>query len=209
MIRTTLVFILVLASGAGGALGGEDYPSLWDCSDPALQRQLEDILTSLGYRRAIAEKRLAVALVDVSDPHRPRVAAVNGDTTMYAANVQPGEKIEANIYDNSGLSGDQDVQLSADPSWEKTDMGWAIVPWGLRKLLEWISDRYDHPDIVITENGCAMPDEVVNGKVDDQRRIAYLEGYISACHEAIQNGVRLKGYFVWSMEKRVQESVDN
>lgn len=123
---------------------------------------------------------------------------LNHYSTMYAAQAAPGEKIEAGAYDNSGLSADQDVKLSADPAWKKTDMGWPIAPWGLRKLLEWIAARYDNPEIIITENGCAFPDKVVNGVVEDQARIDFLRGYIGACHEAIQNGVNLKGYFLWS-----------
>lgn len=123
---------------------------------------------------------------------------LNHYTTLYAANARAGEKITAGIYDNIGIASDQDVQLSADPAWRKTDMGWAIVPWGLRKLLEWIADRYDNPEIIITENGCAMPDRVENGEVNDQRRIDFLKGYIGECLRATENGVNLKGYFVWS-----------
>lgn len=41
-----------------------------------------------------------------------------------------------------GFWGDMAVKGSCDPSWAKTDMGWAIVPWGFRKLLLWIQKRY-------------------------------------------------------------------
>ncbi|MFV1980973.1 MAG: family 1 glycosylhydrolase, partial [Rhodothermia bacterium] len=27
----------------------------------------------------------------------------------------------------------------------------------------------------------------------------FLDGYLSACHEAIQSGVNLRGYFLWSL----------
>ena len=33
------------------------------------------------------------------------------------------------------------------------------VPWGLRKLLVWLHERYGGPDIVVTENGCDGPGE--------------------------------------------------
>ena len=78
-------------------------------------------------------------------------------------------------------------------------MGWAVVPWGCQKLLAWISDRYDAPDIYITENGCAYADVPTEGKVQDDERIAYYEGYLNACHEAIEKGAQLKGYFAWSL----------
>lgn len=41
-----------------------------------------------------------------------------------------------------GYWGDMAVKTSSDPSWGKSDMGWSIVPWGFRKLLLWIQNRY-------------------------------------------------------------------
>jgi beta-glucosidase/6-phospho-beta-glucosidase/beta-galactosidase len=84
----------------------------------------------------------------------------------------------------------------------KADVEWSIVPWGYQKLLEWIDARYDHPEIIITENGCAFDDGPENGVVNDQRRLDFIKSYLEACHEAIQNGVKLKGYFVWSLFSR-------
>jgi beta-glucosidase len=99
-----------------------------------------------------------------------------------------------------GIIGDHDVDLSDHPSWEKTDMGWSIVPWGVRNLLQWIDRRYEHPPIYITENGCAMPGEDDREvALNDTGRLDYLEGYLGACHEAIDSGVDLRGYMCWSM----------
>jgi len=61
--------------------------SLWDAIDPDLQRRLEGRLAMLGLDRAIAEKRLSVALVDIAVIESPRVAAINGDEMMYAASL--------------------------------------------------------------------------------------------------------------------------
>jgi len=123
---------------------------------------------------------------------------LNHYTTMYAANASEGLE-KGSVYGNGGLSEDQDVNLSVDPSWKQTAMKWSIVPWGCRKLLEWIDARYDRPEIIITENGCAFDDQLVDGQVNDQDRIDYIKGYLEACQQAIQNGVQLKGYFVWSL----------
>lgn len=122
---------------------------------------------------------------------------LNHYTTMYASDPS-GKKIADEAHSNIGLAEDQNVQLSLDPKWEKTSMGWPIVPWGINKLLHWIDSRYNRPKIVITENGCALDDQVVNARVDDPKRIDYLKNYISECHRAILNGVRLQGYFLWS-----------
>jgi beta-glucosidase len=43
-----------------------------------------------------------------------------------------------------------------------------------------------------------MPDALDSGKVNDHRRIAFLEGYLNAASEALAATVNLKGYFVWS-----------
>jgi beta-glucosidase len=122
---------------------------------------------------------------------------LNHYTTMYVNDAQ-GRSFGHEIYSNAGMVEDQDIQLSNDSGWEKTDMGWAVVPWGCRSLLRWIDARYSRPYIVIMENGCAFEDPIVNGVVHDPRRIDFLRGYLGECHKAIQDGVRLKGYFLWS-----------
>lgn len=123
---------------------------------------------------------------------------LNHYTTMLCAHSQGGAN-QAGTFGNAGIAEDQDVAIWPDPAWPMTEMGWPIVPWGCRKLLEWIDRRYGSPDIVMTENGCAVDDHVADGGVNDEARIAFLEGYLTECHHAIQNGVRLKGYFVWSL----------
>ncbi|MFJ9105727.1 GH1 family beta-glucosidase [Streptomyces sp. NPDC102405] len=76
-----------------------------------------------------------------------------------------------------------------------TDFGWPVVPEGLTELLTAFHDRYGDrlPPVVITENGCSYQG------VDDQDRIAYLDGHIRALHQAVEAGVDVRGYFVWSL----------
>lgn len=124
---------------------------------------------------------------------------LNHYTTMLASDASSGEILPVQPFGNGGIAEDQDVQLTADPAWATTAMGWAIVPWGLRKLLQWIDRRYGHPPVVLTENGCAFPDVPGKDGIEDERRIAFLDAYLSACHEAITSGVDLKGYFLWSL----------
>lgn len=99
-----------------------------------------------------------------------------------------------------GFLPDQQAALSIDPAWMRTDFGWAIVPWGCRRLLEWIRDRYHNPPLYITENGCSFDDAPgAGGVIRDERRIAYFRDYLGACREAIAHGVDLRGYFAWSL----------
>lgn len=123
---------------------------------------------------------------------------LNHYTTMYAADASHGASA-GSVYGNGGLSEDQDVDLSVSPDWPMTDMQWAIVPWGCRKLLEWIAERYDNPPVYITENGCAFDLPAVAGRVEDTDRISFFQGYLAAIHEAIENGVDMRGYFIWSL----------
>ena len=51
----------------------------------------------------------------------------------------------------------------------------------------------------MTENGAAFPDTVVDGRVDDPRRVAYLESHLKAVADALADGVAVAGYFVWSL----------
>lgn len=126
---------------------------------------------------------------------------LNHYTTMYATDVPINIPLEENsVYGNGGIFEDQYVQLSIDDNWEKTSMGWAIVPWGCQKLLSWIHQRYDAPNIIITENGCSYNDNLdIDGSCLDEKRIYYFDQYLTACHAAIQDGIQLKGYFLWSL----------
>lgn len=76
-----------------------------------------------------------------------------------------------------------------------TDFGWAVVPEALTELLTGFRERYGDrlPPVVITENGCSYEG------LDDQARITFLDGHVRALHAALEQGVDVRGYFVWSL----------
>ena len=80
-----------------------------------------------------------------------------------------------------------------------TDMGWEVYPQGLADLLTGIHREYKLPPIYITENGMANADTLVEGKVHDAQRIAYLKGHLEALSRAIAAGVDVRGFFYWSL----------
>jgi len=123
---------------------------------------------------------------------------LNHYTTMYAAQDNHIGEV-SNVYGNGGISEDQDVILSQDEAWPLTSFNWAVVPWGCYKLLDWISKRYNQPDIYITENGFACDDKLEGGEVNDYDRLDYYKQYLEACNKAIADGIKLKGYFAWSL----------
>ena len=82
----------------------------------------------------------------------------------------------------------------------ETGIGWPITPDGLGSCLRWLRDRYDNPPIIITEIGAAFPDQVAeDGSIDDPDRIAYYRDHLVAAHEAIADGVDLRGCFISSL----------
>ncbi|MBO5645368.1 MAG: beta-glucosidase [Lentisphaeria bacterium] len=115
---------------------------------------------------------------------------LNHYSTKYVSNTPVEGCLEksGNIYD------DPDVYNWIDPEWEKTQMGWSFVPWGLNKLLKWIGKRYNNIPIYITENGCATEG------IDDDFRCRFLTQYIDATLEARdKDNVNVAGYFCWSL----------
>ena len=78
-------------------------------------------------------------------------------------------------------------------------MDWEIYPDGLRAALVRCHRDYGPNRIDVTENGCAFdtpPDS--KGRVADVRRIAYLRSHLASCREAIEQGVPLGAYYLWS-----------
>jgi beta-lactamase class A len=63
------------------------FPELLYARDPWLQRRLDAKLGELGLRRAVERRQLAVALVDITHPDNPRMAAANAHQAMYAASL--------------------------------------------------------------------------------------------------------------------------
>jgi beta-glucosidase len=83
---------------------------------------------------------------------------------------------------------------------EYTDVGWFVYPQGLYDLLVRVDREHAPSSIFLTENGAAFADVVApDGAVHDDRRTAYLRGHFAAAARAIEDGVPLRGYFVWSL----------
>ena len=96
----SLVLALALACVAGptvaaplpAAVAAASLPQatrldLRAADDARVQAALVASLKKLALDRAVQEGRLAAALVDITDPARPRLAQVNGDRMMYAASL--------------------------------------------------------------------------------------------------------------------------
>ncbi|XP_074660891.1 cytosolic beta-glucosidase-like isoform X2 [Tubulanus polymorphus] len=97
----------------------------------------------------------------------------------------------------SSYMSDLGVDHEFDPKWERSNVEWLrVVPEGLTKLLAWINRTYDHPRVVVTENGYGDTTDTVN----DQTRIDYIQRHINAIYAAIvESKCDVFGYTVWSL----------
>ncbi|CAE8640603.1 unnamed protein product [Polarella glacialis] len=129
--------------------------------------------------------------------------AINHYTSRYARGPPLEDCHGSASFKSKGWDDDQCCNVTpfgpdGSPIGPQAGSDWLLsVPWGLRRLLRWISTRYDAPPIFITENGC---DDVAGQGLDDSFRVEYLASYLAAMKEAMQDdGVDVRGYFVWSL----------
>ncbi|MGW6054253.1 GH1 family beta-glucosidase [Streptomyces sp. NPDC055189] len=88
------------------------------------------------------------------------------------------------------------------PDARRTAMNWPVVPESFTDLLTALKDTYGPalPPIYITENGSAEHDVVdQDGAVHDSDRVAYLHSHLTALRSALDAGVDVRGYYVWSL----------
>lgn len=111
-----------------------------------------------------------------------------------AKDSQGGGKLPwlATYHDNDGKL----IGKHAQSSWLYD------VPWGLTSLLEYIKNRYNDPDIYITENGFSVKGEAnmtLSASLQDDARVRYFNGYLDAMKVAIRKGCKVKGYIAWTL----------
>lgn len=126
------------------------------------------------------------------------IAYVKGTSDFFGLNYYTSRLIEAteNPSKRPFIMDDPRSVSSVDPSWPYSSDWLYSVPNGLRDLLVWITEEYDRPEIIITENGWADEDGLV---VEDLDRIEYLRLHFNAILEAIDAGVNIVGHTTWSI----------
>ena len=130
--------------------------------------------------------------------------------------MQPGDEAEIGVrLDSVGINYYNPAQVGAPDGTAKpfpgtdraqfvdipgphTIMDWPVVPSGLTDLLLRVQRDVGLP-IQVTENGVAARDAVVDGRVRDDERIAYLRDHLAAVHDAITRGADVRGYYVWTL----------
>lgn len=118
-----------------------------------------------------------------------------GDMEIIAT---PIDFIGINYYTRNFASHDNPWQPEPGPL-GVTDMGWEVYPEGLTDLLLRLNRDYPLPALYITENGAAYPDQPNGLRIEDTKRLTYLQTHIDAVADAITAGVDVRGYFAWSL----------
>ncbi len=155
--------------------------------------RIDDGLTIRWYMDALLHGRYPEDVLEFLGEDAPQVAA--GDLDVIR---QPLDFLGINYYTRN-LSGTGTPLAPVDDGREVTDMGWEVFPDGLTELLQRLQVDYRLPPLYITENGAAYRDRVDGGRVADTQRISYLQRHIAAMATALEGGVDVRGYFVWSL----------
>lgn len=186
------------AAGAKEKLGivlnlAPTHPASPSVADRA-KAQLEDGRLLRWYLDPICQGRYPADVWATLRDKAPRIEA--GDM---AEIQQPLDFLGVNYYSRSVQSADAPWDPKAAGR-EVNEMGWEVYPEGLTELLLRLQRDYGQiPSLWITENGGAFPDPWIDGRVQDEARVRYLQSHIAAVHDAIQEGARVGAYMVWSL----------
>lgn len=114
--------------------------------------------------------------------------------SYYFSNCVSGQHSQEALL--TGVTSSED---NKNPYLKTTEWGWQIDSRGLKYALELLNDRYDGFPLLIIENGIGAIDQLEPGNiVHDQYRINYHRDHIKAFEEAVNEGVNLIGYTMWS-----------
>jgi beta-glucosidase len=131
----------------------------------------------------------------------PLAAIRDGDLAVAA---RPIDFLGVNYYFPTRVAADRESpplgHRNVPGEGELTAMGWEVDAAGLHELLTRLRREYGPLPIWITENGAAFEDgAVVDGRLEDPRRVAYLQDHVAAVAAAIADGVDVRRYHAWSL----------
>ena len=161
---------------------------------------LEPVLHGTYPQAARAELLPPAALIEPGD-----MSVISAPLDFLGVNYYSPYYVRSADWDDlrlgeSPLAGHPGFVSYAPPELPRTNMGWLVEPDGLYDTLLALDREAPQLPLYITENGCAADDYVTpEGVVEDLERVEYLHGHFDAAWRAIQDGVNLSGYFVWSL----------
>jgi beta-glucosidase len=104
------------------------------------------------------------------------------------------------VYLRADFSGPSFLGPGRTPAGVTLDAsGREIDPAGLQEVLNRLTKDYSNPRLIVTENGCSDPLGEHAAIINDEFRIHYLTAHLRAVMQAMDNGSRVEGFFVWSL----------
>jgi beta-glucosidase len=123
-----------------------------------------------------------------------REEVLDGDLQLIAS---PVDFVGVNYYSRHVVRSAALPPLDTVPG-ELTGMGWEVYPAGLTEVLEFVASRTGDLPLYVTENGAAYPLDELD-PTRDPERVSFLRRHLDAALDALELGVPLHGYFVWSL----------
>jgi beta-glucosidase len=193
----------IRAAGARGKVGAvlnlePAIPATDSPADREAARMRQAIMDGLGPEPLFRGRFPEATRAHLRELGRPDDALSDDDAHIAAT---PADFLGVNYYApqvvRMGAKGPEEVTgrlPRAQLEWEE------IEPDGLTMQLEHLHARFGGPELIVTENGVAFPETPdEHGAIADIARITYLRDHLTAAHRAIARGVKLRGYFVWSL----------
>jgi beta-glucosidase len=168
-------------------------------SDGAGNRWFIDPIYGRGYPKDILEDYVEMGVLGSTEPDfiKPGdMETISEETDLLGINYYTRFAASAPEVEGSADS----IKRKQNTTVQRTDIGWELYPQGLFEILERVHREYHPKQIMVTENGASYsdgPDEA--GRVHDQRRIDYLQTHIQEVWNAIQAGVPVTAYLLWSL----------
>jgi len=165
-----------------------------DADDIAATAFADDYLNQ-WYMKPIMDGTYPAIIKQLPSAHLPDIH--DGDMAIISQSI---DYLGINFYTRQFYKAHPtEIYEPIEPTGPLTDMGWEIYPKSFTELLVTLNKTYTLPPIFITENGAAMPDSYNNGEINDVDRLDYYNSHLNAVHNATEQGVRIDGYFAWSL----------
>ncbi|CAH1640817.1 unnamed protein product [Spodoptera littoralis] len=118
---------------------------------------------------------------------------MNHYTSKLVRYTKPGEKTTSALFTSIY---EFNATLVTDPTWKRGQTDYMVTyPQGIRAQMEWVRKQYGDIEILITENGYATGEPII----DDDERVDYVKSYLNEVLLAIQEGIKVIGYSYWSL----------
>lgn len=123
---------------------------------------------------------------------------VRGTSDFFGVNHYSGSLVSAVTSNNfvvPSFNDDVGVSYYTPEEWPRSVSSWLTqMPNSLNITLTRLRDRYDNPEIYITENGWSTYQGL-----NDDTRVNYMRAAWESALDALDAGINLKGYMAWSL----------